>query len=60
MELCHVVRDMDAAIEHWTTAIGAGPFGPMEKIHQAHAQWDGKTDPKRNFFALVVPSFVTA
>lgn len=26
LELCHVVRDMDAAIAHWTQVIGAGPF----------------------------------
>jgi hypothetical protein len=25
-ELCQVVRDMDAALEHWTKTIGAGPF----------------------------------
>lgn len=25
-ELCHVVADLDAAIAHWTTTIGAGPF----------------------------------
>ncbi len=174
LELCHVVRDMDVAIEHWTTVIGAGPFyvfdipampgqthrgkpsaidlriafgfsgglliellqqlndvpsvfheilesrgegyhhvmlrlpfdkgrlrieaagyelafagrlpggerfglfdaragnggyielmdltdatfGPIEKIHQAHLDWDGKTDPKRDFFALVASSLV--
>jgi hypothetical protein len=33
-------------------------FGPIEKIHQAHLRWDRKTDPKRDFFALVNPSFV--
>lgn len=26
MELCQVVRDMDRALDHWTKAIGAGPF----------------------------------
>jgi hypothetical protein len=26
MELCHVVRDMDAAVKHWTEVLGAGPF----------------------------------
>ncbi len=26
VELCHVVRDMDAAIAHWTERFGAGPF----------------------------------
>src|SRR3546814_2647093 len=26
IELCHVVVDMDKAIQHWTTIMGAGPF----------------------------------
>lgn len=26
MELCHVTRDMDQAIDHWTGLFGAGPF----------------------------------
>lgn len=26
LELCQVVRDIDKALEHWTKAIGAGPF----------------------------------
>lgn len=26
MELCHVVKDMDKSIHHWTTMMGAGPF----------------------------------
>lgn len=26
LELCHVVRDMDRAIAHWTQVLGAGPF----------------------------------
>jgi len=26
LELCHVVRDVDSAILHWTNVIGAGPF----------------------------------
>ncbi len=26
MELCQVVRDMAPALDHWTKAIGAGPF----------------------------------
>jgi len=38
----------------------ATTFGPIEKIHEAHVHWDGKTDPKRNFFSLVDPSFVAA
>jgi hypothetical protein len=33
-------------------------FGPMTKIHAAHVEWDGKTEPKRDFFSLVHPSFV--
>ena len=32
-------------------------FGPIEKIHEAHLHWDGVTDPRRDFFALVDPSF---
>jgi hypothetical protein len=30
-----------------------GSLGPMEKIHQAHLDWDGVSDPKRDFFALL-------
>jgi catechol 2,3-dioxygenase-like lactoylglutathione lyase family enzyme len=32
IEICHVVTDMDAAIDYWTNVIGAGPFfvGDME------------------------------
>jgi Glyoxalase/Bleomycin resistance protein/Dioxygenase superfamily len=26
IELCHVVEDFDAALEHWTRDLGAGPF----------------------------------
>lgn len=26
VELCHVVEDFDAALEHWTRELGAGPF----------------------------------
>jgi len=26
LELCQVVRDIDAALEHWTKTVGAGPF----------------------------------
>ncbi|MDE2563120.1 MAG: VOC family protein [Sphingomonadales bacterium] len=26
IELCHVTRDLDAALQHWTHELGAGPF----------------------------------
>jgi hypothetical protein len=26
LEVCHVVRDMDRAVAHWTEVLGAGPF----------------------------------
>ena len=26
LELCHVTRDLDAALAHWTRDLGAGPF----------------------------------
>lgn len=26
IEHCHVVHDLDAALDHWTKALGAGPF----------------------------------
>lgn len=26
IELCHVTRDLDAALLHWTHDLGAGPF----------------------------------
>jgi hypothetical protein len=26
IELCHVTRDLDAALRHWTCDLGAGPF----------------------------------
>lgn len=29
---------------------------PIEAIHRAHVGWDGKTDPKRDFFSLVNPA----
>ena len=30
VELCHVVEDFDAALEHWTRDLGAGPFFVFE------------------------------
>ena len=33
-------------------------FGPIEKIHQAHLEWDGATRPKRDLFEVVDPSFI--
>jgi len=36
----------------------AATFGPMETIHAAHLAWDGKTEPKRDFFSVVSADFV--
>lgn len=30
IELCHVTRDLDAALQHWTRDLGAGPFFVFE------------------------------
>jgi hypothetical protein len=30
LELCHVTRDLDAALVHWTRDLGAGPFFVFE------------------------------
>ena len=30
LELCHVTRDLDAALRHWTRDLGAGPFFVFE------------------------------
>jgi hypothetical protein len=30
VELCHVTRDLDAALRHWTRDLGAGPFFVFE------------------------------
>lgn len=30
LELCHVTRDLDAALAHWTRDLGAGPFFVFE------------------------------
>jgi glyoxalase/bleomycin resistance protein/dioxygenase superfamily protein len=30
LEICHVVTDFDAALEHWTRDLGAGPFFVFE------------------------------
>ena len=30
IELCHVTRDLDAALVHWTGGLGAGPFFVFE------------------------------
>ena len=30
IELCHVTRDLDAALLHWTRDLGAGPFFVFE------------------------------
>lgn len=30
VELCHVTRDLDAALAHWTQDLGAGPFFVFE------------------------------
>ena len=30
IELCHVTRDLDAALVHWTCGLGAGPFFVFE------------------------------
>jgi len=38
MEICHVVEDMDAAINYWINVIGAGPFF-LGEMHLTENQW---------------------
>ena len=38
IEICHVVDDMDAAINHWINVIGAGPFF-VGDMHLTENQW---------------------
>lgn len=38
IEICHVVRDMDAALDHWINILGAGPFF-VGDMHLTENQW---------------------
>ena len=47
----YVVRDIEAALRHWTERLGVGPFFyfervPMENFRYHGRAWDGK-DPVR-------------
>ena len=38
----YVVRDIEAALKHWTTVLGVGPFFSVERARIADLQYKGK------------------
>jgi hypothetical protein len=38
----YVVRDIEAALKHWTTVLGVGPFFYMERARIADFQYTGQ------------------
>ncbi|MEM8725462.1 MAG: VOC family protein [Pseudomonadota bacterium] len=42
MQLAFVPKDFDAAVKHWTTVMGAGPFFLMEGIHLEGMKYRGE------------------
>jgi len=41
MQLCWVVTDLDAAIDHWVKTTGAGPFFVFGEVHFAESNYRG-------------------
>jgi hypothetical protein len=41
MQLCWVVPDLEAAIDHWVTFAGAGPFFIFEELHFENSLYRG-------------------
>lgn len=42
IELCHVVRDLDAGMAHWTNIMGAGPFFVFDVDEADSVEYRGK------------------
>lgn len=42
MQLCWVVPDLEAAIDHWVTTSGAGPFFLFENVHFEDSNYRGQ------------------
>lgn len=42
MQLCWVVPDLEAAIDHWVKTSGAGPFFVFEELHFDDGRYRGK------------------
>lgn len=42
MQLCWVVTDLDAAMDHWIRTAGAGPFFVFGEVHFTESNYRGK------------------
>jgi hypothetical protein len=42
MQLCWVVTDLDAAMDHWVKTAGAGPFFVFGEVHFTESNYRGK------------------
>ena len=42
MQLCWVVHDLDAAIDHWVRTAGAGPFFTFADVHFENSYYRGQ------------------
>ncbi len=49
MQMCWVVPDLDAAIEHWTRCAGVGPFFVFYKPSYSNAVYRGQPAPDQPF-----------
>ena len=38
----YLIRDLDAAVEHWTQVLGIGPFFVIESVQMVEPQYRGK------------------
>ena len=45
MQISYVVRDMDAAIDHWTKVMGVGPFFVLDHVGFDEIVYRGKPSP---------------
>jgi hypothetical protein len=41
MQMCWIVPDLEAAIDHWVTTTGAGPFFVFDDVHFADSHYRG-------------------
>ena len=48
----YVVRDIEAALKHWTTVLGVGPFFYVERARIADLQYKGKPSAAEVHVAL--------
>ena len=45
MQIAWVVRDLDAAIDHWTRVMSVGPFFLFEHVPFSELQYKGRSSP---------------